>query len=349
MYDIITIGEILAEILAEKPDQEFSRAGVLLGPYPSGAPAIAIDQAARMGAKTAILAKIGDDDFGLLNKTRLKESGVDVSHIIKTRDNSTGTAFVTYFSNGERKFIFHFTHAACGELCPEDVDEDLIKNTKIIHINGCSITGSPSLGEAIMKALRLAQKHQVKISFDPNIRPELLRGQVMDYIREITMAADFLLTGKAELPLLFDDPIPGSQGQNKEGHLIEKLLKQKDRIIVVKDGSRGTSFYPGRASFDQGSAVQNSSPQDSGMQGPFKIDPYPAEAVDATGAGDCFNGTFLALLCQGRDLRTAALYANAAGAMAVTKRGPMEGNSGPEELERIIRENPAIVVKPLSA
>ena len=71
MYDIITIGEILAEFLTEKQNQELSSPGTLFGPFPSGAPAIAIDQAGRMGAKTAIIAKIGEDDFGLLNKTRL--------------------------------------------------------------------------------------------------------------------------------------------------------------------------------------------------------------------------------------------------------------------------------------
>lgn len=116
MLDIITIGEILAEVLTEKVDQAFTSPGTLLGPFPSGAPAICIDQAARMGAKAAIIAKVGQDDFGKLNLTRLAGDGVDVSHVIQTPDNTTGTAFVTYFSDGERKFIFHFSHAACGSF-----------------------------------------------------------------------------------------------------------------------------------------------------------------------------------------------------------------------------------------
>lgn len=70
--------------------------------------------------------------------------------MIQTPDNTTGTAFVTYFSDGERKFIFHFSHAACGELCPADVDEAAIKSARYLHIMGCSITGSPTMGEAIM-------------------------------------------------------------------------------------------------------------------------------------------------------------------------------------------------------
>ena len=76
MADIITIGEILVEILTEEVDQVFYKPGKLLGPYPSGAPAICIDQAARMGASAAIIAKVGKDDFARINLERLKGSGI---------------------------------------------------------------------------------------------------------------------------------------------------------------------------------------------------------------------------------------------------------------------------------
>jgi sugar/nucleoside kinase (ribokinase family) len=318
MYDIIAIGEILVEILTEKPDQELRSPGILLGPFPSGAPAIAIDQAALAGAKTAIISKIGADDFGLLNKTRLKNDGVDVSYIIETQDNSTGTAFVTYFSDGGRKFIFHFAHAACGELSPDDVNEDIIKNTRFIHINGCSVAGSHSLGEAIIKAVRLAKKHNVKICFDPNIRPELYKGRIMDLYKEIIDVTDILLVGKTELAFLY--------GEN--GSAVVRLLNEKDRIVVVKDGAKNTSVYT--------------------REEAFMIEAFPSVNVDATGAGDSFNGTFLALYCQGFDVKTAAVYGNAAGAKAVTKRGPMEGNSSREELDKFVKENPNIIAKDIA-
>ena len=314
MYDILTIGEILAEILTENTNQEFSLPGVLLGPFPSGAPAIAIDQAALMGAKTAIIAKIGKDDFGSLNRERLRRDGVDVSHIIETGGNATGTAFVTYYSDGSRKFIFHFAHAACGELGPADVKEELIKNTRFIHIMGCSITGSPSMGKAIMKAVRLAKKHKVKISFDPNIRPELLKGNIMNYYKEILDDADIILTGEHELSFLF--------GETETA--VKHLLDQKDRIIVIKNGAEKTFIFTRR--------------------GTSSIAPFPAIPVDATGAGDSFDGTFLALLCQGKDPGTAALYGNAAGARAVSKRGPMEGNTGRTEIEEFVKENSQITI-----
>ncbi len=304
MYDIITIGEILAEILTDHVGQVFYEPGRLLGPYPSGAPAIFIDQAARMGASTAIVAKVGEDDFARVNLDRLRRDGVDVSHVITTPDNSTGVAFVTYFADGERQFIFHFSHAACGELCPADVDSGLIRQARYLHIMGCSITGSPTMGEAIMRAVREAKAAGVGISFDPNIRPELLKGQIMAYYREILEACDVLLTGKGELRLLLGEDFDGAVGQ---------LLSQKDRIVVIKDGSRGTELYTRREA--------------------FRIGTYPAQEADPTGAGDCFDATFLSGLCQELDLETCVRRGNAAGAKAVEKRGPMEGNTTREELE----------------
>ncbi len=316
MYDIITIGEILAEILAEKQNQDFSEVGgTLLGPFPSGAPAIMIDQAAKMGAKTTIISKVGKDAFGELNKVRLKNSGVDISNIIETEDNTTGNAFVTYFSDGSRKFVFHFSKAACGELSDEDIDENIIKNSKILHIMGCTVTGSPSLAKAILKGVKIAKENNVKISFDPNIRPELLKGDLLDYFNEILDSCDYLLSGKSELINLF-----GDYEKN-----IKDLLNKKDRVIVIKDGSKGTLVY-----------TRNES---------FKVDTFKAVEVDPTGAGDSFDGTFLALVCEKSDLKLATKYGNAAGALAVSKRGPMEGNATRSEIESFILQTPYLNIE----
>jgi sugar/nucleoside kinase (ribokinase family) len=314
MYDIVTVGEILAEILTEHTNQEFTAPGILLGPYPSGAPAIAIDQAAKMGARTAIIARVGRDDLGKLNIDRLAFDGVDVSHIVQTSENTTGVAFVTYFSDGSRRFVYHFAKAACGELAPSDVDDSAVKNSRFLHIMGCSITGSPSLGASVMKAVGLAAQNGVKISFDPNIRPELLLGEIMTYYRTILNACDVLLTGRSEMRHLFGD----------EDGAVKKLLDGKDRIVAVKDGSRGTSVYT------RGEA--------------FFVPAYPADEVDPTGAGDSFDGTFLALLCKGESLRTAADFGNAAGALAVAKRGPMEGNSAPSAIDAFRAKSGAAVI-----
>lgn len=315
MYDIVTVGEILVEVLTESIGQSFTESGYLSGPYPSGAPAIFIDQAALCGARTTIIAKIGNDDFGKINMKRLIEHGVDTTQIVCTKENTTGTAFVTYFADGERQFIFHFSHAACGELAPENVDEEIIKKSRVLHIMGCSITGSPSMGEAIMKAVRIAAENNVKIAFDPNIRPELYHGRVADFYEEILSCCDILLTGKNEISLL----CPNIENP------IDYLIGEKDRIVVVKDGSKGAALYT----------------KDIRLKAPV----FPADQVDPTGAGDSFDGTFLALMCDGYSLEDCMLYAAAAGAKAVEKRGPMEGNISFEKLRKFVSDNPNLKVE----
>ena len=99
---IVTLGEILVEIMASSGGQSFPCPGTLVGPFPSGAPAIFIDQVARLGHPCGMIGCVGDDDFGLVNFERLRADGVDVSAISVHPDAPTGSAFVTYEESGDR-------------------------------------------------------------------------------------------------------------------------------------------------------------------------------------------------------------------------------------------------------
>jgi len=102
----MTMGEILVEIMATEPGQSLRTPGRLVGPFPSGAPAIFIDQVARLGHAAGIIGCVGDDDFGWLNIERLRQDGVDTSAITVLKEVVTGSAFVTYDQTGERHFIW---------------------------------------------------------------------------------------------------------------------------------------------------------------------------------------------------------------------------------------------------
>lgn len=309
MAKVITIGEILVEVMAKKEGQGFLRAGEFLGPYPSGAPAIFIDQVAKMGVSCGIIARVGEDDFGTLNIERLKADGADTSHIIKTPGYTTGTAFVTYFPDGGRQFIFHFAHSAAGVLGPEDIDENYIGNAEYMHIMGCSLTASESMRKAILKALDIAKRKGLKISFDPNIRPELLNVQsIRNVFDSIIESVDILLTGEEEALLI-------SRTDTLEEAILV-LRAKKIATIVVKRGSRGARVYS--------------------EDGFIDVPPFNVEEVDPTGAGDCFDGAFIASLAEGSFLDKAALTASAAGALAVTKKGPMEGTSTKDDVSKFM-------------
>ena len=298
MADIISVGEILVEIMTTQTGQGFDAAGTLVGPYASGAPAICIDQAARMGASCAIIAKVGDDAFGRLNMMRLSDDGVDISGIITDKRYTTGTAFVTYLPDGSRSFIFHFAESAAGYLSEADVDEGMIKGSRCLHVMGCSLSAGPRLRNAVICAVRMAKRHGVKISFDPNIRPELLSDQkVGDIFQEVLANTDILLSGESELMAL--------TGKADMAETLRSLQSGGIGLIVLKNGKKGIRVISGDDDF---------------FEPPFSV-----EEIDATGAGDCFDGALLACLLEGMPLREAVHVANAAGALSVTKKGPMEG------------------------
>jgi sugar/nucleoside kinase (ribokinase family) len=309
MPKIITVGELLAEVMTKETGQEFSKTGEYIGPFPSGAPAIFIDQVARMGIDCGIVSRVGNDDFGRMNIERLKKDGVDTSQIIITPDYTTGTAFVTYFPDGSRKYIFHFTHSAAGMLGPDDIDENYIKKADYLHIMGCSLSASESMRRAILKAVEIAKSNHIKISFDPNIRFELLDAiGIKNVFSSILASTDILLTGFTEATILTETVTAEDA--------VKAFQAMGIRFIVIKDGSKGASVYNG--------------------QEIIHVPSFQVEEVDPTGAGDCFDGAFLASLTADKDLTEAVLIANAAGALGVTKKGPMEGAAFKGDILRIV-------------
>ena len=112
--EIIAIGEALVEVMRTRLDDPLDRPSEFVGPFPSGAPAIFADAAARLGHRVGFIGAVGDDDFGTCLLSRLRSDGVDTAHCPRVLDRATGVAFVTYFSDGSRRFLYHIAHAAAG-------------------------------------------------------------------------------------------------------------------------------------------------------------------------------------------------------------------------------------------
>lgn len=310
MPKVVTVGEILVEIMAKHVGQSFLESGEFQGPFASGAPAIFIDQVARMGVSCGIISRVGSDDFGQLNIYRLEKDGADISRILKTPGTATGVAFVTYFPDGGRKFIYHFGNAACGMLSREDVDEAYIKEAEYLHIMGCSLSASEGMRQAILKAVGIAKENGIKISFDPNIRPELLEtGSIREVFEDILSSTHVLLTGAGEAMTI--------TGTATLEAAVEELKAKNISIIVIKNASKGAAVYT--------------------ASGVTQAAPFKVHEVDPTGAGDCFDGAFIACLVDGMGVEEAALVANAAGALGVTRKGPMEGAAFKKDILEFIK------------
>lgn len=308
--DVLTIGEILVEIMAKDIDQDFLHPGVFLGPFPSGAPAIFIDQIVRLGLKGGILGCVGEDDFGKNVFERLKGDGVEVRLIKKSKEYITGIAFVTYFSNGERKFIFHLSHSAGGQIYPEDISEDLIKNIRCLHIMGCSLAINENVRKTIEKAVDLSFNLGKIVSFDPNIRVELgLSDEYLEIINHIISKSSIILSGEKELFTI--------TGKNDLDSALSCLKNIENKIIVIKKGKKGAEAYYNNKI--------------------YKVEPLKVEEVDPTGAGDCFDAGFVGSILEGHNVEKALKIANIIGALSVTKKGPMEGVVDRKSLEEFLK------------
>ena len=312
MAEIVIMGELLVEIMRPKEDIPLYESDYFRGPFPSGAPGIFISTAARLGHSTAIISGVGNDDFGKNILSRLKHDGVDVSRVIIPEDGHTGIAFVTYFADGERKFLFYMDNSPCVKAkAPENMSG--FEDTKYMHIMGCSLMADVTFAKEIIKFMNMLKSHGVKISFDPNVRLEMMKDRaVLDMLQEVFRNSSILMPGVSELKMF--------TGKDDIDEAIKSVFENPSlEILVLKNGSKGSKIYT-----RNGLEVE---------QPIYKV----VQAV-ATGAGDSYDAAFICGLAEGKSLADAAKMGAAAGALNAAAFGPMEGNISPKTLAQVISQ-----------
>jgi tagatose kinase len=308
---VLTVGEILVEIVATTTGDGFREPQPLVGPFPSGAPAIFIDQIGRLGTPAAIISRVGDDDFGRLNLDRLKADGVDVSGIEVARGEATGSAFVRYRPDGSRAFVYNIAHSATGKLTLTPDAEALMESCDHMHVMGTALS-APGLSQVAREAVARITARGGTLSFDPNLRPEILDTPgLRDALDEVLAQTNLFLPSGEEIYLFTD--------ADDEAAAVKELLDRGIGDIVIKRGNQGASHF--------------------NRAGRTDVAPLSTDEVDPTGAGDCFGGAFVSFWLAGASPETALRYANAAGANAVTKVGPMEGAATRPELDALLGQS----------
>ncbi len=307
---VVSLGELLVEIMREKVDQSLGVAGTFVGPFASGAPAIFIDAVARLGVNCGFIGTVGEDDFGRLIVERLERDGVDTTYIRSLSDYTTGVAFVTYFSDGSRKFIYHLSRAASGKIDEDQVDSHYLSKVKYLHLMGSSLSINEECRKVCYEAVRIVKDAGGKISFDPNLRPELLG---IERIREISKP----ILSSCEVVLPSGEEAKMLAGTQDAEDACQKLLEYGPGIVALKRGEKGSWIFTAKDKIEVAS--------------------FPVKEIDPTGAGDCFDAGFVVGLLKGWPLKKVARFANAVGALAVTKKGPMEGAPTLEEVNRILK------------
>jgi sugar/nucleoside kinase (ribokinase family) len=308
MNEVWTMGELLVEVMRPEAGMSLHETGAFLGPFPSGAPGIFIDTVARLGHSAAIISGVGEDDFGRCITDRLRADGVETRFVEAFPHRSTGVAFVTYFQDGSRRFIFHWdgTPAVMARLPAAD----LIASPRYFHLMGCSLMANEAFREEMFRAVEVFADKGARITFDPNVRFELLKDRTVEEILgPILRHCAILFPGERELQLL--------GGRKDTEQAAEALFERYPlEILVLKRGSRGCTVYTASERLD--------------------VPAFRIEEVDPTGAGDCFDGGFLCGQLEGRSLEESARIAAAVGAINAQAFGPMEGRISPEAVQALL-------------
>lgn len=308
----VCVGEILVEIMATTVGEGFLGALELVGPFPSGAPAIFIDQCARIGGSAAMVGTVGDDDFGRLNIARMERDGTDISGISIDSEFPTGSAFVRYRPDGARDFVFNIAKSAAARIGWTARVEALINRAGHLHVMGTALA-MPGAWQIIERAAAIIKGRGGSMSLDPNLRKELKADdQTEKRFAMLVEMSDLLLPSGEELER--------AAGTTGEDEALAVLFRLGVGEVVLKRGAAGATYF-GR----------------SGIR--IDCPAFAVEEVDPTGAGDCFGGAYVACRRLNMSAGEALEYANAAGARNVTFRGPMEGAGTLAELDHFMAQN----------
>jgi ribokinase len=243
--------------------------------------------AARLGYPVAMVAKVGDDEFGTRLRVALKAAGVSIEHVSIAKGVSSGVAMITADQQGQNTIIV--VPGANGRLLPSDLDQA----TPLLQSAGMILTQLEIPIETVDYLSKLAKKFQVPLMLDP-APAQLLRPQLFKSIA-------FLTPNETEAGSLCRRDGMVIDRSNAQV-VAEQLLAKGPRNVILKMGRQGCYF----------------SGQDN--DGEF-VPAFKVRAVDSTAAGDAFNGGLAVALLQGKDIGEATRFASAVAALSVKQQG----------------------------
>jgi 2-dehydro-3-deoxygluconokinase len=301
--DIVAIGEPLMEFSHVERD-----GSAVYVPGFGGDTSNAAIAAARQGASTGYVTALGDDRFGRAFLDLWDREGVDRSHVLVRKGGRTGIYFIDHDEAGH-----HFSYLRAGSaaslLAPDEIPGGYLAGTRLIHVSGISQAISASACDAVFEAIRVAREHGVLVSYDTNLRLSLWP---LDRARAVITAA----MAMADIALPGLDDARQLTGLEAPEDIAGFYLELGCRVVALTMGAEGTLVAtPERRE---------------------RVSPFPVEAIDATGAGDMFDGAFLAEYLRGDDPFAAARYANAAAALSTQGYGAVAPMPRRAEVEAFV-------------
>lgn len=293
--EVLCLGIFVADVVA-KPIEEMPGKGKLklvdaMELHTGGCASNAGYALNKLGISTGLMGKLGNDGFGDFVMNYMKSAGIDIRGIKRTSSANTSATMVMVSADGERTF-FHYL-GANAELCYDDIDFSIIKDTRILHVAGAFLMPKFD-GEPTAKVLKQAQEWGIITSLDTAWDS---KGNWMKCLEPCLSYLDIFMPSIEEARMI--------TGKESPGEIAEYLLSYGIKTVALKMGERGS--YTRTKDWE------------------LYLPVYKVNTVDATGAGDAFAAGFLAGICRGWDHKEAAKLANAVGACCVTAMGATAG------------------------
>ncbi|MDQ0141447.1 sugar kinase [Cupriavidus necator] len=302
-FDIVALGEAMVEFNHAGPrDSRTYVQGF------GGDTSNTVIAAARQGARCAYVTRLGDDAFGRMCLYLLRSEHVDTGSVVLDAAAPTGLYFVHHGADGHA-FTYRRSGSAASRMQPADLPVSVLEKATWLHVSGISQAISTSAARTVREAVRIARQAGTRVSYDPNLRLSLWP---LERAREAIVAT--LPLCDLFLPSL--DDVRQLAGIDDPARIVDWCHRMGAPHVVLKLGSQGCLVSDG----GQLTAVA----------------PFPVHAVDATGAGDCFDGSYLARLVAGDDPVSAARWAGVAAALATTGCGAVAPLPGAQAVWRAL-------------
>lgn len=283
MVDILCLGEPLFEL--SQIDATLWRQGVG-GDISNVATAVA-----RQGVSVGVISRLGNDLFAKAIRAQWASDGVDDSAVVTVPDGKTGIYFIRHTEQGH-VFDYCRNQSAARGLAPADLPQ---MGCKILHVSGITMAISETSAATALVAIERARQAGALVSYDPNLRLNLTSLEAARAVQQAVFQAgcDIALPGLEDAQVLTGLTTPEEIGAF--------YLQLGARYVALTLGPEGAMI------FTEESAE--------------RVPPRPAKLLDASGAGDCFDGAFLAMLAKGKAPFEACKYAVAASSLSVAGFG----------------------------
>lgn len=303
--DLVALGEPLIEL-----NQTRSGDGAYRQDFGGDTSNCAI-AAARLGLRAAYISRVGDDAFGRLFLDLWRREGVDTRGVAVDAQAFTGLYFVTHSAAGHA-FAYLRAGSAASRLRPEDLPVEMLDRCRALHVSGIGQAIGAGACDATFAAIERARRAGARIAYDPNLRLKLWPlARARAVIRETIALCDWFLPSVDEIAVL-----GGREGADAA---LDWCHAQGAPLVALKCGADGACVSDGRRR--------------------VRVPGHVVECVDATGAGDCFDGAFIARILAGDAPATAARYANAAAALKTRGYGAVAPLPRSAEVEALLRRS----------